>query len=171
MGMSISSSGRHLDELYLSPKMVTAASSCVSRAYNPHAISREKVIEMLKLENEYRLSPKWIALMEEESQNLEYPMTTIDALQREVARQSGFETEKDIVNAVEHIRSAIALFGRSMDILNAANYLKFNRMKRFPSRRMMSSIVDVQLHEGLLSEILDKPNDIKFHLLISVSVT
>ena len=74
MGMTISSSGRNLDEYYLSPKMVTFASSVLSRQYNPHSISREKVIEMLKLENEYRLSDKWLKLMEEESHRLEYPM-------------------------------------------------------------------------------------------------
>lgn len=80
MGMTISSSGRYQHEYYLSPKVVTFASSCVSRKYNPHAISREKVIEMLKLENEYRLSEEWLTKMEEESNRLEYPMQTVCGL-------------------------------------------------------------------------------------------
>ena len=77
MGMTISSSGRYQHEYYLSPKVVTLASSCLSRKHNPHAICREKVIEMLKLENEYRLSHEWLIKMEEESSRLEYPMQTV----------------------------------------------------------------------------------------------
>ena len=95
----------------------------------------------------------------------------IDALQREVARQCGFKTEDEIYNAVEHIRSAMSLFGRDFEILQSANYLKYNRMKRFPSWRLGSDFVDVQLHEGMLSEFLEKEESIKYHLVVSVSVT
>ena len=69
------------------------------------------------------------------------------------------------------MRSAMSLFGWDHEILNAANYLKFNRMKRFPSWLMHMTFPDVALHEGALSEFLEKGSDIKYHLLVSVSVT
>ena len=106
MGMSISSSGRRLDQPYLSPKVLTFASSSIS--YRPNAIPKDKIIEMLRIENKYRLSNEWLVLMEKEAEKMEYPMKTIDALQREVAKECGFEKEEDIENAIEFLRSAIA---------------------------------------------------------------
>ena len=88
-----------------------------------------------------------------------------------MARQSGYKTEEEIDNAVEHMRSAMSLFGRDQEILNAANYLKYNRMQPFPSWLMHQKFRDVPLHEGALSGFLKKGSDIKYHLLVSVSVT
>ena len=175
MGMTISSSGRKLDQLYLSPKLVTFASTVMSMKNNPDAISKEKIIEMLQLENEYRLSDKWLQLMEKESSaNMEYPMKTIDLLQREVVKASGYKDDEEINNAIEYLRSAVALYPNDDEILNAANYLKYNRMKPFNSYLYGMKYPDVKLYKHSLSELINSASDkgeYKYHFLISVSVS
>jgi len=173
MGMTVSNSGRQLDELYLSPKIVTYASSVLSQKNNPNAIPREKIIKMLKLENEYRLSAKWLALMEDECQNKEYPMKTIDLLQREVVKESGFnETDQAIDNAIEYLRSAVALYPNDDEILSAANYLKFNKMKPLKYGMWGNKFIDCQLYKQKLSDLLTCVSDeVLYHFVISVSVT
>ena len=171
--MSLSSSGRKIDQLYLSPKLVTYASTVLSMKNNPDAITKEKIIEMLTLENEYRLSKKWLELMEQESKEMEYPMKTIDLLQTEVVKACGFKTEAQIENAIEFLRSASALYPNDEEILNAANYLKVNKMKPFNPYLYGAKYVDCALNNCKLSDLLNKASDkgYKYHFLISVSVT
>mmetsp|Transcript_57400 Transcript_57400/g.91329 ORF Transcript_57400/g.91329 Transcript_57400/m.91329 type:complete len:171 (-) Transcript_57400:182-694(-) len=170
MGMTISSSGRQLDHLYLSPRLNKPGSAVVSTQDNPNAISKEKLIEMLQLENEYRLSAKWIELMQQECEKLEYPMHTIDLLQRAVVQQCGYQTDAQIENAIEYLRSAVALYPNDEEILQSANYLRFNRMRKF-GLCLGSKFPDCHLYDRNLSDLLPPDQGYKFHFLISVSVT
>ena len=104
-------------------------------------ISRDRLIEMLKYENELRLSEKWLALMEKEiiESNDESPsaldgyMTdkispTIRNLQLEVVKKFGYDLQKS--EAVNILRSALATYPDDDQVKNAANYLKYNRIDK-----------------------------------------
>lgn len=149
-------------------------------------ISKDKLLAMLKTENEYRLSPKWLNSMEEECNTMETVLSgksyndspTIRKLQCEVVKQHGFdETEEDINYAIEILRSAKSLYPNDQQILNSANYLKYNRCKKNEFKIGQDKYKDVNnlyhikfgLEKGYkLSDILDNK---KKNLLISLSMT
>eukprot|EP01084_Bolivina_argentea_P163168 283897_1 len=107
-------------------------------------ISRETLILMLQYENELRLSNKWVSLMEKEilESNDKEPsaldgyMTdkisvTINNLQTEVVKKFGFnKSENEINNAIKILRSSLSLYPNDIQVKNAANYLKYNKIKK-----------------------------------------
>ena len=149
-------------------------------------ITREKLLAMLRTENEYRLSSKWLNLMEKECNKIETVLNgksykdspTIQKLQRQVVKQHGFdETEDDTNYAIEILRSAKSLYPNDEEITNSVNYLKYNRCKKNQFKigvdkyKDIDTLYDIQL--GLekrckLSDILDNK---QHNLLISLSIS
>ena len=149
-------------------------------------ISRDKLLEMLKTENDYRLSPEWLALMEQECNTMETVLSgksykdspTIRKLQCQVVKKHGFDKNEDEINyAIEILRSAKSLYPNDDEINNSVNYLKYNRCKKNKFKIGKDKYEDIEklynIEFGLdkrykLSDILD---DKKKNLLISLSLT
>ena len=100
---------------------------------------RKEVIAMLKYENELRMSEKWIKKMEVECNTIDSPLNgysyavqspTIIELQTEVVKKFGYQSPSEIKLGLDRLRSALEEYNNDKEILNAANYLKFNRMRK-----------------------------------------
>ena len=100
---------------------------------------RTEVIAMLKYENELRMSEKWIAKMENECNTIDSPLNgysyaiqspVIIELQTEVVKRFGYKSKFEIKFGLDRLRSALSSYNNDKEILNAANYLKFNRMRK-----------------------------------------
>jgi len=105
--------------------------------------TKQELIKMLKKENELRMSEKWISRMEQEFEqmkmesplagytyDLNKPSPTIKALQTEVVKSFGYTTDDEINEAILRLRSAQATYPDDAEITNAANYLRYNRIKQ-----------------------------------------
>ena len=100
---------------------------------------RKEVIAMLKYENQLRMSEKWIKKMENECNTINSPLNgysyavqspTIIELQTQVVEKFGYESASEIQLGLDRLRSALKEYNNDKEILNAANYLKFNRMRK-----------------------------------------
>ena len=104
-------------------------------------ISKSKLIQMLKREDELRSSPKYLSLMEKEatttydnpnvninaSSNEVWLSRVLENIQRRVVNEFGYVSEKEEQEGLEILRGATILFPNDEDIRNAAHYIKFNR--------------------------------------------
>ena len=89
-------------------------------------ISRDKLISMLKYENELRLSEDWISKMEQEiSNNIDSPLNgymtsdispIINELQVEVIKHFGYKLSSEIDQALKILRSAISMYPNDKEI-------------------------------------------------------
>eukprot|EP01084_Bolivina_argentea_P133612 235816_1 len=103
-------------------------------------ISRDQLISMLKYENKLRLSEEWISKMETEiSQNINSPLNgymtgtvspTIHKLQTEVVKHFNYKSAQQIDNAIKILRSALATYPNDKEIINSANYIKYNKINK-----------------------------------------
>ena len=98
---------------------------------------------MLKKENEFRMSEKWIEKMEKEinememdtplagyKYDLEKGSPVIMELQTEVVKSFGYVNDDEIKEAIGLLRSAQATYPDDDQVTNAANYLKYNRIEK-----------------------------------------
>ena len=109
-------------------------------------ISKKLLLKMLKRENELRLSKEILEKYEIEAtkyyDNNEiyknnknqyvFISEVVNDLQKKVANEFGFVDENEENYAINYLRSAVALYPNDESIKNAANYLKYNSVKKFP---------------------------------------
>jgi len=111
---------------------------------NCEEITREKLLKMLKRENEMRLSKEMLEILEKDACafennsdccsnnntcNLEqvYIPWPIEECQEKVVKEFGYESEEEVKYALQMLRSARSLFPNDTEIQNATFYLKYNR--------------------------------------------
>jgi len=156
------------------------------RPENCDEITREKLVRMLKRENEVRLSEEMLNKLEKETSEYEDGPKCIDKVscnqphmpwsiaqcQEMVVQEFGYKTTAEISYALQMLRSARALYPNDMEIKNSAFYLKYNRVRR-GELRVNDMYKDVPLitcgqEETKLSNLLDSK---KATVIISGSVT
>lgn len=83
------------------------------------------VLDMLKRENELRLSPETQELYSRFDDSLNKAIVT-ENLQKQVAEEFGWD---NLENGVIFLRSALSMFPDDETLINSANYLKYNICK------------------------------------------
>jgi len=168
--------GRSNFNLYSASKVKECPVSC-------EKITREKLLKMLKRENEMRLSKEMLEILEEEAcayetdkhtcgNNEVFVPWSIVKYQKKLVQEFGYKTNEEIDYALEMLRSASALFPNDSEIAISTFYLKYNRSCR-GGMNVGDILKDVPLmtcgqEEIKLSEIMNKE---KATVIISGSVT
>lgn len=137
--------------------------------------TKPELIAMLKKENEYRMKEEWIEKMEKEfnEMKMESPLAgykydldkgspVILELQTEVVKTFGYTSQDEIKEAILRLRSAQATYPNDSEILNAANYLKYNRIKQgnFQIGDIMNT-KDIELIQSIPCDEDDDKNEDK----------
>mmetsp|Transcript_6901 Transcript_6901/g.17445 ORF Transcript_6901/g.17445 Transcript_6901/m.17445 type:complete len:148 (-) Transcript_6901:1470-1913(-) len=92
------------------------------------SVPRDKVIAMLKLEQEVRYSKEWEELYDFVLSDPSYPETLPERkAQQLVLKKFGFDTSLDSLQGYWKIRSK---YEHDDEVMNSAFYLKYNIMKR-----------------------------------------
>ena len=132
------------------------------------------VLNMLKYENELRLSKEFINDLENEAlntyeskksnNNKPWESNVIENMQIKVVKKFGFKTDEEIVLGLNILRSAGYYYNNDNDIMNSVYYLKYNRAKKFQFNigDYYKNITLYKLNKNkiLLNELLsnEKPN-------------
>lgn len=168
--------GRCNFELY-KPVLIECPKTC-------QEITREKLLKMLKRENEIRLSPEMLETLEmearafedeeldESSYNQVHIPWSIVKCQEKAVEEFGYKSNAEMNYALQMLRSARALFPSDIEIKNAAFYLKYNRAHR-GELRVGDTYKDVPLmtcreEETKLSKVIDHNKPV---VMISGSIT
>jgi len=122
--MMANQSGRNLFDMYSSNKIRNKP-------------DKKLLLNMLKYENELRLSDEFMNDLENEALNTyEIPKynqiwvsNVIENMQIKVVKQFGFKSDKEIEYGLHILRCAGYYYKNDNDIMNAVYYLKYNRAK------------------------------------------
>jgi len=156
------------------------------RPENCEEITRDRLLKMLKRENEIRLSKEALDALEMEARDFEeneeigcrtlcnkvhIPQSIVEC-QEKLVKEFGYRTNEQMNYALQMLRSARALFPDDIEIKNATYYLKFNRAHR-GELKVGDIYKDISLmtcgkEEKKLSEII---NEKKATVIIGGSVT
>jgi len=168
--------GRCNFELY-KPVLIECPKTC-------QEITREKLLKMLKRENEIRLSSEMLEILEMEARAFEdeeldesscnqvHIPWSIVKCQEKAVEEFGYKSNAEMNYALQMLRSARALFPSDIEIKNAAFYLKYNRAHR-GELRVGDTYKDVPLmtcreEETKLSKVIDHNKPV---VMISGSIT
>ena len=114
---------------------------------NCKIITRDILIKMLKMENKLRLSAYYLNKLENQAittydsndekmfilqTQTPFNMESIfDEIQCKVVNHFGFHESEHVLYALETLKSALSIYPNDEEIINSANYIKFNRAKAF----------------------------------------
>jgi len=90
-------------------------------------IDRDTLLKMLKRETELRVSKEYVQKTEVEAQKGIFMFQATIDVQRQVVKEFGFKGENGIRVGIETLRTALATYPNDKEIINAANYIKYNR--------------------------------------------